>query len=60
MKIQNHDMIIIKPSLADCFFHCPFFPFPFSFPLNAGAELELYNRKGQNSRYNLLLGNLSI
>jgi len=24
------------------------------------AELELYNRKGKNLRYNLLLGNLSI
>jgi hypothetical protein len=56
MNIQNHDMIIIKPSLADCFFHCPFF----SFPLDTGAELELYNRKGQNSRYNLLLEKLSI
>jgi hypothetical protein len=28
--------------------------------LQLGAELELYNRKGQNSRYNLLLENLSI
>jgi len=34
--------------------------FSFDALMGLGMELELYNRKGKNSRYNLLLENLSI